>query len=264
MPQLFTIVLSSLLFIIPLQTHVDAGEACYTSSFPTLMYHHIREYSDDKKTNDISVSPEEFEAQIRFLSQKWYRSITPRDIHQNFVPCRSVMIMFDDGYYDVSTNALPIMNKYRYRGVISLILSRLDESDYLTGKDVIKMQNLDWEVANHTWDHPILRLKSEPELNRQINDSKRDLEKWFSIVEWVRAFVYPGGFYDAQSLDALRASSHMYGFNTHHGLSDLTKSHLELNRINMLPGTTPEKLETIIRHLEPISQQNTAPPVPSL
>jgi len=56
----------------------------------------------------------------------------------------------------------------------------------------------------------------------------------------------------------------MYGFNTHHGLSDLTKSHLELNRINMLPGTTPEKLETIIRDLEPISQQNTAPPVPSL
>ncbi len=93
------------------------------------------------------------------------------------------MIMFDDGYYDVSKNALPIMNKYRYRGVISLILSRLDESDYLTGKDVIKMQNIDWEIANHTWDHPILRLKSEPELNRQINDSKRDLEKWFSITE---------------------------------------------------------------------------------
>ena len=70
MPQLFTIVLSSLLFLVPLQTHVDAGEACYTSKFPTLMYHHIRDYTDDKKTNDISVSPEEFEAQIRFLAHK--------------------------------------------------------------------------------------------------------------------------------------------------------------------------------------------------
>lgn len=93
------------------------------------------------------------------------------------------MIMFDDGYYDVSTNALPIMNKYRYRGVISLILSRLDESDYLTGKNIIKMQSLDWEIANHTWDHPILMLKSESELNHQINDSRHELEKWFSIPE---------------------------------------------------------------------------------
>lgn len=264
MPQLLTIVLSSLLYLVPLQTHVDAGEACYTSKFPTLMYHHIRDYSEDKKTNDISVSPEEFEAQIRFLSHKWYRSITPRDIHQNSVPCHSVMIMFDDWYYDVLTNALPIMNKYRYRGVISLILSRLDESDYLTGGNIIKMQSFDWEIANHTWDHPILRSKSESELNHQINDSKHDLEKWFSIPGWVQSFVYPGGFYDAQSLNVLRASWHMYGFNTHHGLSDLSESHLELNRINMLPGITPEKLETIIRDLELTPQQNITPPVSNL
>lgn len=56
----------------------------------------------------------------------------------------------------------------------------------------------------------------------------------------------------------------MYGFNTHHGLSDLSRSHLELNRINMLPGITPEKLDTIIGDLEFTSQQNTVPPVPSL
>lgn len=114
--------------------------------------------------------------------------------------------MFDDGYYDVSIHALPIMNKYRYRGVISLILSKLDESDYLTGEDVRKMQSFDWEIANHTWDHPILRSKSESELNHQIHDSKHDLEKWFSIPGGVRTFVYPGGFYDVQSLDALQTS----------------------------------------------------------
>lgn len=69
------------------------------------------------------------------------------------------MIMFDDGYYDISTTALPIMQRYGYRGVISLILARLDESDYLTGADVRKMQELDWEIANHTWNHPILVSK---------------------------------------------------------------------------------------------------------
>ncbi len=56
----------------------------------------------------------------------------------------------------------------------------------------------------------------------------------------------------------------MYGFNTHHGLSDLTKSHLELNRINMLPGMTPEKLETILHDLESTLPQNMTQPVPNL
>jgi hypothetical protein len=56
----------------------------------------------------------------------------------------------------------------------------------------------------------------------------------------------------------------MYAFNTHHGLSDLSGSHLELNRINMLPGITPEKLETVLRDLESTLPQNMTPPVPSL
>lgn len=260
MPQLFTLVLSSFLFLMPLQTHVDAGEACYTSKFPTLMYHHIRGYTEDKKTNDISVSPAEFEAQLQFLSQKWYRSITPRDIQNNLVPCHSVMIMFDDGYYDISTTALPIMQRYGYRGVISLILSRLDESDYLTGVDVRKMQELDWEIANHTWNHLILVSKWASQLHHEINESKRDLEKWFPTVHWILAFVYPGGFYDDASLETLKASWHLYGFTTRHGISDVSQSHLELRRINMLPGTTPEKLDLIISSLESSSQQNIAPP----
>jgi hypothetical protein len=66
--------------------------------------------------------------------------------------------------------------------------------------------------------------------------------------------VYPGGFYDSESLRIVRESGHKYAFNTHLGLSDLSHSSLELNRINMLPGTTPEKLEDTIQQLETMQQ----------
>lgn len=98
--------------------------SCITSHFPILMYHHIREYDDfsDIAAKNLSVSPEEFHEQLNYLAKNGYHSITTKDITKNTVPCKSVMITFDDGYYDVYKNAFPLMNEVKYKGVIGLIL----------------------------------------------------------------------------------------------------------------------------------------------
>ena len=97
------------------------------------MYHHIREYNDlgDINAKNLSVSPAEFKEQINYLTKNGYHTITSRDILKNTVPCKSIMITFDDGYYDVYKNAFPIMKDVNYIGIIGLILSKIDESDYL-------------------------------------------------------------------------------------------------------------------------------------
>jgi peptidoglycan/xylan/chitin deacetylase (PgdA/CDA1 family) len=106
---------------------------CRTSEFTTLMYHHVRPYVDlDSTAKNISVSPEEFRTQMKFLHDNKYVSITSRDIHEGTVPCKSVMITFDDGYHDVFTQAYPIMKQYNFVGIIGLILAKIDESDYLS------------------------------------------------------------------------------------------------------------------------------------
>lgn len=97
------------------------------------MYHHIREYDklSDTPGKNISVSPLEFSEQMDYLANNGYRTVTTKDIVNNAVPCKSVMITFDDGYYDVYKNAFPTMQKLDYKGVIALVLGRTDESDYL-------------------------------------------------------------------------------------------------------------------------------------
>jgi len=88
---------------------------CSTSEFTTLMYHHVREYDIlSAEARNISVSPEEFEQQMKYLHDNKYKAITSHDILNNTVPCKSVMITFDDGYYDILTQAYPIMKKYKY------------------------------------------------------------------------------------------------------------------------------------------------------
>ena len=73
--------------------------------------------------------------------------------------------------------------------------------------------------------------------------------------------MYPGGFYSPETLAVVKESGHSYGFGTNSGISDLNKSRFELRRINMLPGTTPEKLENSIRELQSTEQQSISLPV---
>ena len=100
---------------------------CRTTEFTTLMYHHIREYTnlENIAAKNISVSPEEFEQQMQYLNQNKYTVITSQDIVNNTVPCKSVMLTFDDGYYDVFTQAYPIMKRFNYVGVIAVSYTHL-------------------------------------------------------------------------------------------------------------------------------------------
>ncbi len=55
-----------------------------------------------------------------------------RDMKGNTVPCKSFLITFDDGYYDIYKYAAPILKKYNYTGIMSLIPAYIDESDYIS------------------------------------------------------------------------------------------------------------------------------------
>jgi len=86
-----------------------------TSRFPILLYHHIREYENmlHPLAKSLSVSPEEFAIQMRYLHEHNWKTITPSEI-QKKVPCKTLVITFDDGYYDVYKNAFPAMKEYGY------------------------------------------------------------------------------------------------------------------------------------------------------
>ncbi|NOY63881.1 MAG: hypothetical protein GXO97_00555, partial [Nitrospirae bacterium] len=74
---------------------------------PILMYHHVNPVG-----NFINVTPERFEAQMRYLSVHGYKSLTIDDLKrmspgQDGISQRSVMITFDDGWLDNWLYAFP-------------------------------------------------------------------------------------------------------------------------------------------------------------
>lgn len=75
-----------------------------------LLYHRIVDIEADY--NMLSVKPENFEEHMKFLSKN-FNVISLKDIKNSQLNDKNnVVITFDDGYYDLYENALPILKKY--------------------------------------------------------------------------------------------------------------------------------------------------------
>lgn len=89
---------------------------------PVLMYHHVT-----PQGGVINVDPTNFEAQLRWLKQHHYQSLTTQDFARHLngeaAPPRSVLITFDDGYLDNWVYAYPLLRKYGFKATVFLVTS---------------------------------------------------------------------------------------------------------------------------------------------
>lgn len=93
---------------------------------PVLMYHHV-----SPSPGAITCSPANFEDQLRWLSERNYRSITTAEFADHLngkaAPKKSVLITFDDGYLDNWVYAYPLLKKYGFNAVIFLVTSWIND-----------------------------------------------------------------------------------------------------------------------------------------
>lgn len=101
-------------------TAADADEVM----LPVIMYHSVSEKSDS--WGDYVISPAEFEADLLYLQEQGYTTVTVADLIAYVdkgvaLPSRPVMLTFDDGYYNNYLYAYPLLKQYEMRAVISPI-----------------------------------------------------------------------------------------------------------------------------------------------
>ena len=81
---------------------------------PIIMYHHI--LKEKSKQGKFVVSPDEFEADLKYLKKNGYTAITADTLiryHEDGepLPDKPVMITFDDGYLSYLEYAVPLLEK---------------------------------------------------------------------------------------------------------------------------------------------------------
>lgn len=183
---------------------------------PILMYHYIRRppsTAADLLGYRLSVSPEDFQAQMDWLYFNHYHPVTFDQIRAYFagrapLPSKPLVITFDDGYSDLYTAAFPILQAHGFTAVAYIVSGFVDQQRYVTHDQVLQMDRAGIEIASHTVNHADMAHASYGMAAFQLVQSKHWLETLVghSVVD----FAYPSGRYNYQTIQLLS----QYGYNT--------------------------------------------------
>ena len=164
---------------------------------PVLMYHSI---SNDK--SHLSVSVNNFENQLEYISKSGFNSISFNEIHKNIN--KPIIITFDDGYKDNIINALPILKKYNFVSTCFVVSdfiggsNKWDEGhksyvykELLTKNDLVEWLSHGMSIGSHGKSHLSLTTLNEAQIKHEIYKSKNIIQDF--IGSNIDSFSYPFG-----------------------------------------------------------------------
>jgi peptidoglycan/xylan/chitin deacetylase (PgdA/CDA1 family) len=191
---------------------------------PIIMYHYVHPNADLK--DRLTVSPECFQRQMRFLKERHYNVISLEALatlvkEKRKVPPRTIDISIDDGHRDNYNYIFPILKKYNLPATMFVIINEIGrpEGDRLTWEEIKQMQGSGIiTFGSHSLGaDPLVNIKSEEEIKRQIFASKKILEE--KLGKEIKAFSYPEGFFNAKIKKMVIDAGYRFAVSTSPGLA---------------------------------------------
>lgn len=216
---------------------------------PILMYHYIRENPDSNDTlgASLSVTPADFAAQLDWLVNNGFKTITLDELvaglkGKNVSMAKPVILTFDDGYADFYTTAYPELVKRNMRATVYMISGKVDDSEnrYLKSSQLNEMARSGLiTVGSHTISHINFKTASPANATQEAVQSKKDLEK--ITGKPVIHFSYPSGQFDENSIKIIKSLGYISSVTTIEGTVHSNGSALNLSRVRVSGNTTMEK-----------------------
>jgi peptidoglycan/xylan/chitin deacetylase (PgdA/CDA1 family) len=177
------------------------------AKIPIIMYHDITAVKDV----DWDVTPEELEKHFQTLQEGGYTPITMDRMVNHLrtgaqLPEKPVLLTFDDNYLGQYKYALPLLQKYGYPAVWSVhtkFVGTGGKKPKATWDQLREMQKSGLiTIASHTVNHFNVKDLSERELEKELTESKKVLEKELGIS--IDYFTYPEGDFTDIARDKLK------------------------------------------------------------
>ena len=252
-----------------------------STQVPILMYHHLSE----DVTNSEMVSPEQFEAQIRALSEAGYTGVSFDELQAYVLrgeplPEKPVVITFDDGYRSNYTLAYPILQKYGMKATIFAVgvsfgTDHYKDTDYaitphfgaaeaaeMTASGLISIQSHTYDM--HQWPpyetgsavrENILQLSSESE-EAYVQALTEDFTRSRALLEDatgrpVDVLAYPAGQYSTLAQVTLQSLGVHVTLSTNPGVNTVVKGLPQtlyaMLRFGITEDVSPEALLNMIQ-----------------
>ncbi|MBO0686666.1 MAG: polysaccharide deacetylase family protein [Candidatus Dormibacteraeota bacterium] len=196
---------------------------------PILEYHYVRVNPNprDQLGFNLSVTPDNFAAQMDWLGIHGYHPIDLRDLRgylagQEDLPPQPVVLTFDDGYRDFYTTAWPLLREHDFKAVSYVVPGFLGGRNYMTPEQVKELDRAGIEIASHTVHHFDLTKLDPGTLNVELQASRGYLEELLGHP--VQDFCYPSGKYNSDVEAAVAVAGYQSatgeGDGTLHSLAD--------------------------------------------
>lgn len=196
-----------------------------------LTYHQISDLDDQLDPYRISVSPADFDRQMRHLKEQRYNVISIDALVSALesgtsLPPNSVVITFDDGYLDNYTNAWEILQRYDFPATIFLVSGLMGKAALWDGEigaqlplmSVMQAREMQADgkitFGSHTHTHAALDRLPIDEVRAQLNTSKAVLED--ALGKAVTMFAYPYERFNIPVQNAVVDAGYSAAFGAEH------------------------------------------------
>ena len=212
---------------------------------PVLLYHRVVNSKKEVGKHKIYVFKDKFEAQLKFLKENGYETLTFHDLLQHNIKDwnKKIILTFDDGYEDNYTILFPLLKKYGFKAVIFLVTQKKDNSwGILEGEPVFRMMNekqiremseYGIEFGGHTKNHPDLTKISIEEAKKEIEGCKKDVEA--ITGKPAVSFAYPFGALNEKVKSAIKDAGYHFGIATTSGANLFSDDKFQIRRIEIRP-----------------------------
>lgn len=208
------------------------------------MYHSVCEHVGNEKHNKWRVKTNDFEKQMNWFYKNNWKSFTISELVKlDKIPKKSFVITFDDGYEDNYLNAFPILQKYDFKATIYLVPNQKTNhweekntsvlSNLLNEKQILEMQNSGLiEFGSHTLSHVNLSKIDDVQLEKELIESKKEIEKITN--KECEAFAYPYGKFDDKIVNAVKKAGYKNATVVKRGLFEQNDDVFTIKRVGIL------------------------------
>lgn len=204
-------------------------------SIPVLVYHHVTE-TEREDIRAFSISPGRFLSQMRYLKKKGYASISLDELANIEMGGESgagpgpkikspktkklFAISFDDGYLDNYTNAFPVLKLFGFKATVFLATGFVGKKTQPIGS-CAPSAHMDWPQAkemqrhgmsfqSHTCTHPDMTKIGVEQINRELNESRKEIEAHLGAP--VRHFAYPYGRFNERVMERVKEAGYAWSY----------------------------------------------------
>ncbi len=179
-----------------------------------------------------AVHPDEFRRQVDLLATRRYRGVTFAEAVRGDRGGRVVAVTFDDAHASVWEHARPALAAYGWPATVFVPTAYAGQERHMTWRgnelwaptpwqrelrcmtwdQVECLAEEGWEIGSHTVTHPMLTKVGAEERDRELRDSRNELER--RLGRPCPSIAYPYGEVDEEVMAATRRAGYSFGAAT--------------------------------------------------